>query len=109
MTPDDSQSLTPSQERRLRDALREGNNLAFGYATALIIAAPPSVGGEVNHGSGIILHLPEGYFLLTAEHVVRSWYTRYPNEPAVALHLKQPGGWGQFKVQDRLALYDKTA
>jgi hypothetical protein len=109
MATDNSVPLTPSQERRLREALREANNLAFGYATAVIIAAPPSVGGEVNHGSGIIIHLPEGHFLLTAEHVVRSWYTRYPKEPAVLLHMKHPDGWGQFKAQDRLVLYDKTA
>ena len=83
--------------------------MAFGYANALIVAAPPSVGGELHHGSGIILRIPEGHFLLTAEHVVRSWYERYPREPAVMLHLRSPDGWRQFKAMDRLVFYDQSA
>jgi|SRR5438477_7116699 len=102
-------ALTPAQESRLRDALREANNLAFGYANAIIVTAPPSVGGELHHGSGIILRIPEGYFLLTAEHVVRSWYQRYPKERAVMLHLRSPDRWRQFTARDRLVFYDQLA
>ena len=101
--------LSAAEQQRVRAVLRETNNLAYSYAAALIIAAPPSVGGVVNHGSGIIMRLGQDHFFLTAEHIVRTWYDRYATDKSVMLHLAAPNGAAQFTAEDRLVFYDREA
>ena len=50
--------------------------LVFSYAAAINVSPPPSVGGKINNGSGFVLRLDHGLYLVTAWHVVKFWLDR---------------------------------
>lgn len=101
--------LPLSEQERIRRILRETNNLAFGYAVPLMIAAPPSAGGALNHGSAIVSRFGDDFALLTADHVVREWYERAATDPSVVLHLAAPTGSLTFTTEQRLLFFDREA
>ena len=71
-----------------------------------MIARPPSQGGEVNHGSGIVLRYEERFFFLTAAHVIKAWSDKRATDASLMLHLAAPRGSAKFEPGDRLAHYD---
>jgi len=87
---------------------RETNNLAYGYAGALMLSRPPSLGGPVSHGSGIIIRYGPSYSFLTAAHIVEQGRDLASADPQARLHLAAPNGSATFTIGDRLRHYDRS-
>jgi hypothetical protein len=74
--PENFDDLPLVEQRRILTSGYEMTQLAYRHSTAILIAPPASVGGEISHGSGFVLHLNGNFYLGTAWHVVEPWLRR---------------------------------
>ena len=99
------ESLDEGARARLRDTAREMVRFAQTHATAVMIAPPPSKGGELNTASAVVLHVQSRYFLITAAHVLRHFEQRKANDPDVQWQV----GDVVFDPRERVAFRDESS
>jgi len=68
--------LAISEQERFRTAGRHMAGFARQHAIPIFFGPPPSIGGKINGGSGSLLQLSSGVFLITAYHVLHEYGVR---------------------------------
>jgi hypothetical protein len=75
------QALSEQEQETYRKVSQRIVQLVQRYAIPLCFAPPLSIGGKVNGGTGCILRLDTGPFIVTANHVLAAYEERRQNEP----------------------------
>ena len=101
--PESFDDLPPEEQRQVLTSGYEMTQLAYRHSTAICIAPPPSVGGEISNGSGFIVDLRGEFYLGTAWHVVESWMRRRTQGEKVLFQV----GDALITPADRLAWKDE--
>jgi hypothetical protein len=73
-------ALSEREQERYRAVSHNLVQMMQRYAVPICLAPPLSVGGEVNSGTGCILRLDSGPFIVTANHVLSKYEERLKTE-----------------------------